>query len=183
VTKDSSIVFARSVKMMDAVAGVREPPDRMVRPHLGCVIAIASHMPENTVEYTDRSNIEIESQFVRSTCRSRVGGQESKSSVRGLLVSTSTRGQESYILIISTSFPTALPLPPIFPNAKLNPSSDMCPVFEVSCPPSVSSLRRPRSLPSYLLRPEMDLTKSGNKKGLDDPGVWGELGILEGMKF
>lgn len=140
---------------MDAVAGVREPPDRMVRPHLGCVIAIASHMPENTVEYTDRSNIEIESQFVRSTCRSRVGGQESKS------------------LIISTSFPTALPLPPICPNAKLNPSSDMCPVFEVSCPPSVSSLRRPRSLPSYLLRPEMDLTKSGNKKGLDDPGVWG----------
>jgi hypothetical protein len=37
--------------MMDAVAGVREPPDRMARPYIGCVIAIASYILENPVEY------------------------------------------------------------------------------------------------------------------------------------
>jgi hypothetical protein len=45
---------------MDAVAGVREPPDRMARPYPGCVIVIASHILENPVS-TVRSNIEIES--------------------------------------------------------------------------------------------------------------------------
>jgi len=36
--------------MMDAVAGVREPPDRMARPYIGCV-AIASYILENPVDY------------------------------------------------------------------------------------------------------------------------------------
>jgi hypothetical protein len=52
--------------MIEAVAGVMERPDLIARPHRGCAIAIASHIPEKSVEYIDNSRTEIESQFVRS---------------------------------------------------------------------------------------------------------------------
>jgi hypothetical protein len=65
--------------MIEAVAEVREPLDRMALPHRGRAIAIARHIQEKTVEYIDRSKMETESQFVRLVCRSRVGGQESTS--------------------------------------------------------------------------------------------------------
>lgn len=76
------MVFARSVNRIEAVAGVKDPPDRIARPHRGWANAIRSHIPENPVEYTDKSRVEIESHFVRGVCKSRTGGQESRSSFR-----------------------------------------------------------------------------------------------------
>ena len=76
-TKDSSIVFAKSANITEAVSGDRLPPDCILRPYRGCRKATISHIPEKTVEYTERMRIEIESQFFREQWMSRFEGQPS----------------------------------------------------------------------------------------------------------
>ena len=65
VTKDNSIVFANRAKRMEAVSGVKSPPECIARPYRGCTIASTKYIPENKVEYTERARMEIESQLLR----------------------------------------------------------------------------------------------------------------------
>jgi hypothetical protein len=70
VTNDNSIVLANKAKRVDAVDGVKDPPECIVRPYRGCTIASMSQIPEKTVEYMESIRTEIESQLAREECMS-----------------------------------------------------------------------------------------------------------------
>jgi hypothetical protein len=65
VTKLNSIVFAKSANNVDAVAGVICPFEMILRPYRGCQNPNINHRPEKSVEYIERSRIDIESQLFR----------------------------------------------------------------------------------------------------------------------
>jgi hypothetical protein len=68
VTNDNSIVLAHNAKSVEAVEGLKEPPECIVRPYRGCTIASISQIPEKVVEYIESIKIEIDSQLVREEC-------------------------------------------------------------------------------------------------------------------
>src|ERR1700712_5193083 len=63
VTNDNSMVLANSAKTIEAVEGLKEPPECIILPYLGCTRAITSHRAVKTVEYIERIRIEMESQL------------------------------------------------------------------------------------------------------------------------
>jgi hypothetical protein len=147
--------------MIETATGVREPPDRMALPHRGCAIAIASHIPEKTVEYIDRSKMAIESQFVRLVCRSHVCGQESTSSVTKSYSQRLHWKHEGAVLIKSSSFP-AFPPPSLnWLKAMLEPFLNIFLMFDVPCRSFGSSCKGPQSCPPYLLWTDTGRMKSG----------------------
>jgi hypothetical protein len=68
VTKDNSMVLANNAKRVEAVEGLNDRPDCIVRPYRGCITASISQIPEKMVEYIESIKIEIDSQLVREEC-------------------------------------------------------------------------------------------------------------------
>lgn len=68
VTKDNSMVLANSAKSVEAVEGLNDPPDCILRPYRGCTTASISQIPEKTVEYIESIKFEIDNQLAREVC-------------------------------------------------------------------------------------------------------------------
>lgn len=62
------MVLANKAKRVDAVDGVNDPPECIVRPYRGWAIASMSQIPEKMVEYTESMRTDIESQLAREEC-------------------------------------------------------------------------------------------------------------------
>lgn len=80
------MVLAKSAKTVEAVEGVKEPPEWIILPYLGCTAARTSQIPEKMVEYIESIKTEMESQLVLELCISRFVGHPSTSPVDGQLV-------------------------------------------------------------------------------------------------
>ncbi len=81
MTNDNSIVFANIANTVEAVDGVKEPPECIILPYRGCIRASSNHMPEKTDEYTESIKIEMDTQLARFLCISCFAGHPSMNSV------------------------------------------------------------------------------------------------------
>jgi len=62
------MVLANSAKTVEAVEGLNDRPDCIVRPYRGCIMASISQIPEKMVEYTESIKTEIDSQLALEEC-------------------------------------------------------------------------------------------------------------------
>jgi hypothetical protein len=94
------MVLANSAKTIEAVEGLKEPPECIILPYLGCTRAITSHRAEKTVEYIERIRIEMESQLFREECISWVAGQPRSSFSIYVSNELKSRAEHTQVIIV-----------------------------------------------------------------------------------
>jgi len=62
------MVLANNAKSVEAVEGLNDRPDCIVRPYRGCITASISQIPEKKVEYTESIKTEIDSHLALEEC-------------------------------------------------------------------------------------------------------------------